>query len=91
LNNLCQVLVRLVDRGESLDAVMAATRVHVETAEPVRVEAGGEALAAGLERLGHSTQIRPRFGALQAIRLGPGRDEMIGVADPRRAGTASWV
>jgi gamma-glutamyltranspeptidase/glutathione hydrolase len=88
INNLCQVLVRLLDIGESLEDAIAAVRVHVETAEPVQVEAGGEAIAAGLERLGHSTKIRPRFGALQAIRFGPG-GAMSGVADPRRGGTVA--
>jgi gamma-glutamyltranspeptidase/glutathione hydrolase len=89
INNLCQVLVRLVDLGETPTAAIGAARVHVETAEPVRVEEGGEAIVAGLERLGHAVQIRPRFGALQAIRVGPGEHQMSGAADLRRAGTVT--
>ena len=91
LSNLCHVLVRVVDRGESLDAALTARRFHIETAEPITVEQGGEALAEGLTRLGHRVEIRPPFGSLQAIQLGAEPDLMTGVADPRRAGTILWV
>jgi len=87
LSNLSHVLVRVVDRGDRLEDALTAPRFHIETAEPVAVEEGGETLAAGLERLGHRVEIRPRFGSLQAIQLDAEPGVMTGVADPRRAGT----
>jgi gamma-glutamyltranspeptidase/glutathione hydrolase len=91
LSNLSHVLVRVVDRGDRLEDALTAPRFHIETAEPVTVEEGGEALAAGLERLGHRVVIRPRFGSLQAIQFGAEPGVMTGVADPRRAGTTLWA
>jgi gamma-glutamyltranspeptidase/glutathione hydrolase len=80
-------LVRLLDRGDAPDAAVAATRFHIETAEPVRVEEGGEALVAGLTARGHQAILRPRFGSLQAIHFGEEPGLMTGVADWRRSGT----
>jgi gamma-glutamyltranspeptidase/glutathione hydrolase len=91
LSNVCHVLVRAVDRGEPLDAALTARRFHIETAEPVTVEEGGETMAEGLKRLGHRVEIRPPFGSLQAIGIGAEPDLMTGVADPRRAGTIRWM
>jgi gamma-glutamyltranspeptidase/glutathione hydrolase len=85
-NNVVHMLVRIIDLGDGLEEAMAAPRVHVETAEPVAVETGGEAVAEGLRRLGHTVRMRPRFGSLQGIAL-DGRGVLRGVADPRRAGT----
>jgi gamma-glutamyltranspeptidase/glutathione hydrolase len=91
VSTLSHVLVRVIDRAEGLEGALTAPRFHVETAEPVVVEEGGEALAAGLQRLGHRVELRPRFGALQAIQVGAGAGSMVGVADPRRAGTILWL
>jgi gamma-glutamyltranspeptidase/glutathione hydrolase len=85
-NNLVHMVVRLIDLGAGLEEAMAASRVHVETAEPVAVEVGGEAVAEGLRRFGHGVTMRPPFGSLQGIAL-DGLGTMRGVADPRRAGT----
>jgi gamma-glutamyltranspeptidase/glutathione hydrolase len=91
LSNVCHVLIRAVDRREPLDAALTARRFHIETAEPVTVEEGGEMMAEGLKRLGHRVEIRPPFGSLQAIGIDAQPDLMTGVADPRRAGTILWV
>lgn len=90
VSNLIHALVRVIDRAQGLDEALAASRFHVETAEPVAIEEGGQALAVGLERLGHRVEIRSRFGSLQAIQMGAGPGAMTGVADPRRAGTILW-
>ncbi len=86
-SNIFHSLVRLIDLDEAPEAAIAAVRFHVETAEPVLIEEGGEALAEGLAQRGHQVQLRPRFGAVQAIHIGPDLDRLTGVADPRRAGT----
>jgi gamma-glutamyltranspeptidase / glutathione hydrolase len=84
--NVAHMIVRVVDRGETLEDAMDAPRFHIETAEPVLVEEGGDAIAAGLGKLGHQVKMRPRFGSLQAIYF-DGDGSMTGVADKRRAGT----
>jgi gamma-glutamyltranspeptidase/glutathione hydrolase len=91
LSNLCHAIVRLIDRGEPLEILNSGDRFHVETAERVRVEETGAALAEGLRRRGHQVQLRPRFGALQAIRCGPEPGVLRGVADSRRAGMVLWA
>jgi len=90
-SNIFHSLVRLIDLGDAPEAAVAAVRFHVETAEPVLIEEGGEALAGDLAQRGHQVQLRPRFGAVQAIHIGPEPDLVTGVGDPRRAGTVLWV
>ncbi|MGH2374718.1 MAG: gamma-glutamyltransferase, partial [bacterium] len=91
VSTLLNGLVRLLDLGEPTDAAVSTTRYHIETAEPVTIEEGNEALAEGLSARGHMVALRPRFGALQAIRVDAGPDVMTGVADPRRDGTVLWA
>ena len=74
-----------------LETAITAPRFHIETAEPVHVEDGADALAAGLVDRGHRVNWRAPFGAMQAIQLDPHTGEMTGVADPRRAGTTLWT
>jgi gamma-glutamyltranspeptidase/glutathione hydrolase len=88
-SNVAHMIVRVLDRGEAPERAMEATRFHVESAEPVYVEEGGDALATGLRALGHEVKMRPRFGSLQAIYFDPD-GSMTGVADGRRAGTIYW-
>lgn len=90
-NNLCHAIARVVDLGASLETAITAPRFHIETAEPVHVEDGADALAAGLVDRGHRVNRRAPFGAMQAIQLDPHTGEMTGVADPRRAGTTLWT
>ena len=88
--NVAHMIVRVVDRGETLEDAMDAPRFHIETTEPVFVEEGGDAIAAGLRTLGHQVKMRPRFGSLQAICF-DGDGSMTGVADKRRAGTICFA
>jgi gamma-glutamyltranspeptidase/glutathione hydrolase len=89
-SNVAHMIVRVVDLGASPEAAMAAPRFHVETAEPVLVEEGGDAIVVGLRKLGHQVKMRSRFGSLQAIYFN-GDGSMTGVADQRRAGTIYWA
>lgn len=91
VSNLSHVIARVVDRAASLAEAITTSRFHVETAEPIMVEQGGETLAAALEGLGHRAELRPPFGSLQAIQIGAEPGVMTGVADPRRAGTILWI
>jgi len=90
LSNLAQALARVFGRDETIESALSSVRLHVETAEPVQVEAGGETLAAGLVRLGHRVQMRERFGSMQAIAVGAEPTLLTGVADPGLAGTVAW-
>lgn len=88
-SNLLHIIARTIDWRQPLAAAIDATRFHVETAEPVVVEAGGDALVEGLRRRGHQARIRSQFGSLQAIAFNSATD-VKGIADARRAGTILW-
>ncbi|HLJ60048.1 MAG TPA: gamma-glutamyltransferase family protein [bacterium] len=91
---LCTVpyaVVRIIDRGDSLAAALAATRFHVESAEPVQIEEGGAVLKTRLRRLGHQVRTRPRFGGVQALALGSGTEPMTAATDPRWSGAVVSV
>ena len=90
LSNVFQVLARCLDLGERVDAALAAPRFHVETAEPVHLEAAA-GLAEALQDLGHRVKIRQPFGGLQAIQFGRGVGGLKAAADHRRAGTVEYV
>jgi gamma-glutamyltranspeptidase/glutathione hydrolase len=88
--NLFHVITRAAAWGQPLAAAIDAPRFHVETAEPIVVETGGETLVEGLLRRGHQARLRSRFGSLQAIAF-QNATEMTGIADARRAGTILWA
>jgi gamma-glutamyltranspeptidase/glutathione hydrolase len=89
-SNVAHMIVRVVDLEATPEDAMEAPRFHVETAEPVLVEEGGDAIVTGLRKLGHQVKMRSRFGSLQAIYFG-NDGSMTGVADQRRAGTIYWA
>ena len=91
LSTLVYSLARLIGLGHPPDAAISTTRFHIETAEPVLIEEGGDALAAELTRRGHVVALRPRFGSLQGIAVGDTPDAMSGIADPRRDGAVRWA
>ena len=90
-SNIFHGLVRLIDLKDAPEAAVSAVRFHVETAEPVLIEEGGEELAEGLAQRGHRVSLQPRFGAVQGIHIDPESGLVTGIADPRRAGTVLWV
>ena len=91
ITTVLQVVVNVLDHGMDLGTAVAAPRVHHQW-QPNRVvyEAGAllPATLAGLREKGHVNlmEIGFRLGdANSVMRLG---DELIGVADPRNAGSA---
>jgi len=89
-SNVTHMIVRVVDLDATPLEAMEAPRFHVETAEPVLVEEGGDAIVVGLRKLGHQVKMGSRFGSLQAIYFD--RDGSItGVADQRRTDTIHWT
>ncbi|MGH2405784.1 MAG: gamma-glutamyltransferase family protein [bacterium] len=91
LSTVINSIVRLLDLNEGPHAAVSTPRFHIETAEPVLIEQGGDSLADGLTRRGHRVQLRPRFGSLQGILFSAAPSVMTGIADPRRAGTVLWA
>jgi len=92
---LAQVLLRLVDQGERLDAAIGAPRLHVEGAGPAVVdfEAAGLAEGARAALLEAYPQARPWpersmfYGGVHGVMRGPGGD-IEAAGDPRRGGAA---
>ena len=92
ITQVVQAIVRRLDFGQSLDASVAAPRLHHQW-RPDRVLAEAsmsEAVLAGLRKLGHKVELIEKSGVTQAI----GRDEqgqLVGVHDPRVPGKVGSV
>jgi gamma-glutamyltranspeptidase/glutathione hydrolase len=91
ITSVLQVLVNVLDHGMSLEDAVAAPRIHhqwlpdVVRHEPYALPAD---VAQALVARGHALERTARLGNVNAIAAGP--DGMwLGVADPRRAGTAA--
>ncbi len=95
---LVQVVSRSVDQGFPLADAVTAARVHVEPAEPDVVHTEVSAHAAWSEGdrrflRGFGFQVRDQheqsFGIVSAVAIDPRTGELVGVADPRGAGSAA--
>ena len=93
LSAIVQVISRTVDHGVDFESAMAASRLHVEPAEPdvVYLEEGWpEDLQAQLQAFGY--EVRNRLGEsvanVSAIRYDATTGQATGVADPRGSGAA---
>lgn len=92
---LAQVITRTVDAGMPLDAAIAAPRMHTGKTGKIQIERSrfDDEVIRALERAGFSLTRRGAYsfylGCVQAIQLPLSRkDPFLGVADPRRDGTA---
>ncbi|KPJ60968.1 MAG: gamma-glutamyltransferase [Latescibacteria bacterium DG_63] len=92
---LAQVITRVVDAGMPLDEAIGAPRLHASQAGTILIEKKRfhPAILDALERVGFELTKRGAYsfylGCVQAIQLPLTRREMfVGVADPRRDGSA---
>lgn len=90
INTVYTVLSRILDFGLSLEEALDATRFHMETKEPARIENRTEDLSAELARLGHEVELVPSIGTLQGITLDHERGWVDGASDPRVKGKVAW-
>ncbi|MFH1718226.1 MAG: gamma-glutamyltransferase [Planctomycetota bacterium] len=92
-SSVLQVISNIIDRRMSLEEAVSSPRVHGLLSRKVSIEkpAATEAILKRLEKRFHNIRIRTRhsysMGAVQALQF---REEgtLIGVADPRRDGSA---
>ncbi len=83
---VAQRIIAAVDWRMNVQDALAMPNV-VNRGEAMEVEHGGEALARGLERMGHTVTMDEMTSGLTAIYFQNG--QMMGAADPRREGIAA--
>ncbi|MFP4077707.1 MAG: gamma-glutamyltransferase [Candidatus Izemoplasmataceae bacterium] len=94
---LAQVLLRYLDQGFTLEDAIAAPRFHTSHEKRLQLEHPRfeKSVADAFEHMGFKLKKRDAYsfylGCVQAIELphGKNRFQFVGVADPRRDGTAS--
>jgi gamma-glutamyltranspeptidase / glutathione hydrolase len=85
---VAQILMQLIDHGRTLEAAIAAPRLHHQW-QPDKIwhEARLPAeQAAALEKLGHALAMRPTIGHANCIEMLPKTHQVIAVADIERDG-----
>ena len=90
ITTVLQVILNVVDHGQSLVDAVAAPRVHHQwQPDVIDFEAGTlpAAVIEGLQSKGHILQARAAIGVANSILVTDGQFE--GVADPRDAGAAA--
>jgi len=93
---ILQVVSGVLDRGLSLEEAVSLPRIHGLLTRKVRLErpAATESLVRRLEKRFRQVTIKAAhsygMGGVQAIQFGSG-GSMVGMADPRRDGTAAGV
>jgi gamma-glutamyltranspeptidase/glutathione hydrolase len=87
INYVAAALIRILDWGMSPAEAIAAGHV-VSRGGSIDLEEGGEAeaLAPGLQALGHEVKVQNLNSGLHVIRIAD--DHLTGAADPRREGVA---
>jgi gamma-glutamyltranspeptidase/glutathione hydrolase len=91
ITTVFQVLSNMLDHGFDLERAVAAPRIHHQhLPDRLQVEPGGvpAEVVAALRDRGHEVSERPEWsGDVQAVIVDAG-GRLLGVADPRRGGTA---
>ncbi|MCI0343441.1 MAG: gamma-glutamyltransferase [Planctomycetales bacterium] len=91
ITSVFQVVTRVVDQGESLEAAVAAPRLHHQWLPDKLFHEKGRApppaLLEALAKLGHTLEPRPEIGDVCAIAV-DGAGRATAVADPRGRGLA---
>jgi len=87
VNNMVQFVLDMVDYAMSPRTALAFPRIHVESAEPVQVEASiGKPMIAKLRKLGHEVKSVKRIGGPAHIIMKRSDNSLIGATDPRDEG-----
>ena len=85
---VAQVLWRVLAHGNALpEAVQNPLHTHLGGRTDLEPPLDGNGLPDALRALGHEVRVRPQGSGLHAVQIGPGG--LLGVADPRREGTAA--
>lgn len=90
ITQVIQVILNVIDRGDSLQEAVAAPRIHHQwRPRQLQVEStiDSESVSA-LEKLGHEITVLPSAGVTQAIAFAPEDQVFTAVSDPRVPGKA---